>query len=92
MNQLKFVTVCIALSCLAIGCNNSPADKADTAAKETEATQQMPAKPDLAKIKADIQALENEWATADNARDANAIAALPATIGLLLLKLTASSA
>ena len=75
MNQLKFVTVCIALSCLAIGCNNSPADKADTAAKETEATQQMPAKPDLAKIKADIQALENEWATADNARDANAIAA-----------------
>jgi uncharacterized protein (TIGR02246 family) len=75
MNHFKIATVCVAFSCLAIGCNNSSPDKVDTAAKETGTTEHMPAKPDLAKIKADIQALENDWATADNARDANALAA-----------------
>lgn len=29
----------------------------------------------MAKVKADIQALESSWATADNARDSNALAA-----------------
>lgn len=34
------------------------------------------AKPDMAALKAEIQGLENAWAAADNARDANALAAL----------------
>lgn len=35
----------------------------------------MTSKPDNEKLKAEIQALENEWANADNARDVNALAA-----------------
>jgi len=75
MNHFKFATVCVAFSCLAIGCNSNPAEKTETADKATEAAQPIETKPDLAKIKADIQALENAWATADNARDANALVA-----------------
>lgn len=63
------VTVAIAFSLLTIGCN-SPA----TDTKAAEATEQMAAKPDMATIKAEIQTLETAWATADNARDAKAIA------------------
>ena len=71
-SYLKFISVCIALSLLTIGCNNSKADKSD---KETGTTEQMPAKPDLTKLKMEMQALETAWATADNARDTNAVAA-----------------
>lgn len=71
-NYLKLIPVCIVLSCLTIGCTSSTADKAD---KETAIAEQMPAKPDLAKLKTEIQALESAWAAADNARDTNAVAA-----------------
>jgi uncharacterized protein (TIGR02246 family) len=74
MIHFKFAAICIALSCLVIGCNNSGTDKVDTA-NETPAAEHMPAKPDLAKIKTDIQELENAWADADNARDTNKVAA-----------------
>ena len=36
---------------------------------------EAPAKADMAQVKAEIQTLENAWATADNARDAAALAA-----------------
>lgn len=75
MNHFKFATVCVAFSCFAIGCNNNAADKAETANKATGAAAPVAAKADLAAIKADIQTLENAWAAADNARDANALAA-----------------
>ena len=71
-NCLKLIQVCIALSSLIIGCNSSKADKAD---KQTGATEQMPTKPDLAKLKTEIQDLETAWAAADNVRDTNAVAA-----------------
>jgi uncharacterized protein (TIGR02246 family) len=71
-NYLKLIPVCIVLSCLTIGCNSSTADKVD---KETAIAEQMPAKPDMAKLKTEIQALESAWAAADNARDTNAVAA-----------------
>lgn len=70
----KFLAVGIALACFTAGCNSSDADKKDTT-KETATTEQTTAKPDLGKIKADIQALETAWSAADNARDTNAVAA-----------------
>ncbi|MBC7888101.1 MAG: nuclear transport factor 2 family protein [Ferruginibacter sp.] len=75
MNRFKFAVVCVALSCFAIGCDNTAADKTDSAAKTTEATPSTEAGPDMAKLKTDIQALETSWAVADNARDTNAVAA-----------------
>ncbi|MFZ1529976.1 MAG: DUF4440 domain-containing protein [Ferruginibacter sp.] len=64
------------LSIFASGCNNKPEEQAADAAKTAETTMQaVPAKPDLAKLKTEIQALETAWAAADNARDTNALAA-----------------
>ena len=80
MNHFKLVTFCVAFSCFAIGCNN--AEKAETANKTTEATVPEVAKPDMVAIKAEIQTLENAWASADNARDANALAAFYADDGV----------
>ncbi len=71
-NYLRFATVCVALFFFTVGCNN-PA--ADTTTKAAEPAEQKAVKPDLAALKAEIQSLENAWATADNARDANALAA-----------------
>ena len=59
---------CVALSTLTSGCTAT-----DT--KTSDSTEQVVAKPDMAVIKADIQALETAWAAADNARDAKAIVA-----------------
>ena len=72
MNYLRLVTVCVGLSLFVIGCN-APAD--EQSAQTTETAKSDDAKPDLAKIKGEIQALENSWAEADNARDTNALAA-----------------
>jgi uncharacterized protein (TIGR02246 family) len=68
MNYSGIATVFIALSLFVIGCS-APAPKV------AETTMQMPAEPDMAAVKAEIQALESSWAAADNARDANAVAA-----------------
>jgi hypothetical protein len=54
---------------------NEPA-KEDTPAAPPAATVTEVAKPDLAKIKADIQTVENAWAAAQNAKDAKALAAM----------------
>ena len=76
MNYLKFVTVCIIFSCFVVGCSDSATEKSDAAVSSTGSVTTMAAKPDMGKLKASIQALENSWATADNARDTNAIAAV----------------
>jgi len=71
MKKLNFTGIaalCVALSTIVIGCN-APAPK------PAETPVQVVNKPDMAAVKAEIQALENSWAAADNARDANAVAA-----------------
>jgi uncharacterized protein (TIGR02246 family) len=72
MNFLKMIPVCLAISSLTIGCNSSDGDKTE---KTASASEQMPAKTDLAKIKTEIQVLETSWANSDNARDTDALAA-----------------
>ncbi len=73
MNPFKFATLCVALSCLTLGCNNAAEEKADVTTA-TEAAPPAAVTTDMTKLKATIQALENSWAAADNARDTNAIA------------------
>lgn len=76
MKQLSFLkctTVCIVLFLFAIACNSSEADK-KTETTDTN-TQSTATKQDNQKLKEEIQALETEWAQADDARDVNALAA-----------------
>ena len=68
MNYSGIATVCVALSLLVISCN-APAPKV------VETPVPVEVKPDMATVKAEIQALESSWSAADNARDANAVAA-----------------
>ena len=70
MNYRGFATLCVAFSLLVAGCGAPADNKTSVVAKE-----QLAAKPDLAAIKAEIQALESAWSEADNARNANAVAA-----------------
>lgn len=58
---------------LTTACNAPATEKTP---KTVETVQAMVAKPDMAKVKAEIQALENAYADSDNANNANAIAAL----------------
>lgn len=53
---------------LMMGCNS-------TETKPAEAAAPAAAAPDMAKVKAEIQTLENAWAAAENAGDAKALAA-----------------
>ena len=70
-NQIfSFMVACTTLFFTTIGCN-SPAS--DTAKKMVETSKQAVAKPDLVAIKAEIQAIENAWATASMAKDAATI-------------------
>ena len=68
LNYSLIATICVALSFFVIGCS-APAPK------QAETPVVVETKPDMAALKAKIQALENAWAAADNARDANALAA-----------------
>lgn len=72
-NIFKIAMLSIAISIFTIGCNSQPDKKTQMEPAITE--EPVAAKADMASIKAEIQALENDWAAADNARDANAIAA-----------------
>jgi len=72
MNYLGISTAFFALTVLFVSCG-APAVKKDASTEDT--TVVAVATPDMAAIKAEIQALETSWANADNARDANAIAA-----------------
>jgi len=66
-NYSGIATVLVALCLFVIGCS-APAPK------PVETPVVVETKPDMAAVKAEIQALENAWAAADNARDANAVA------------------
>lgn len=68
MKSFGIASACVALSFIAISCS-TPAPKV------AETQVQAEVKPDMVAVKAEIQALENAWAAADNARDANAVAA-----------------
>ncbi len=69
--NFRFAAAFIVISLFMMGCNE-PAEKAE----EAEVINSVAvAKPDMAKVKAEIQALENSWAEADNARDVNAVLA-----------------
>jgi uncharacterized protein (TIGR02246 family) len=71
MKKMKYsgiATICVAVSLFVIGCS-APAPK------PVETPVQFETKPDMTAVKAEIQALETSWAAADNARDANAVAA-----------------
>lgn len=68
MNYSVSAILCIAVSLFVFGCG-APATK------QTEVPVVVETKPDMAAVKAEIQALENAWAAADNARDAAAVAA-----------------
>lgn len=72
LTLLKCAALCVALI-FATACNQSNDSK--TADAKSDTTQTMATKPDNQQLKAEIQALENEWANADNARDVNALAA-----------------
>lgn len=68
MNYSGIATVCVALALFVIGCS-APAPK------QVETPVVVETKPDMVAIKAEIQALESSWSAADNARDADAVAA-----------------
>lgn len=68
MNFSGIAIICVAISLFVIGCSAPAPKPVETAVVEET-------KPDMAAVKAEIQALENAWAAADNARDADAVAA-----------------
>ena len=72
-NNFKLAMLGLAISIFAIGCNSQPDKKTEMEPAVT--SEPVVVKTDMASIEAEIQALENDWAAADNARNANAIAA-----------------
>lgn len=76
MKQMNRPLAIAAVACtifLANGCNSNQADTSSIAIKDS--TEQTTPKADPGKLKAEIQELESAWAAADNARDANTVAA-----------------
>lgn len=74
MKKSIFLSAIAACMLLFSSCKEAPET---TAAAENEtAAAPAPAKPDLAQIKTEIQAAENAWAAALNARDLNALMAM----------------
>ena len=71
-NNLRIAALSIALFTVFVGFSAQVGEKSNNGTKSTE---QMAGKPDLSKIKAEIQTLESSWAAADNARNANMVAA-----------------
>ena len=71
-NYFRLATACIALSLFSVAC--SPPAPEEAAAPEEIVPPAAPG-PDLASIKAEIQALEDAWSAADNAGDVAALLA-----------------
>lgn len=71
-NRSIFATAAVAVCLIFTACNDAATDKTTDVKDSTET---MSTKPDNQSLKAEIQALENEWAKADNAGDATALAA-----------------
>lgn len=72
-NNFKLAMLGLAFSLFAMGCNTQPDKK--TEMEPAENVEKVEEKADMASIKTEIQALESDWAAADNARDAKAILA-----------------
>jgi len=72
LNVPGWLTLCVAISVVMLSCNSTTEEKTATTAVEAAPSA---AKPDLSKMKADIQALETAWGKADDARDVDAVAA-----------------
>lgn len=70
LNLFGLATVIMAISILAVGCNDAAEGGGGTVAPTGE---QAAAKPDMAKVKAEIVALEKAWADASNAMDTTAL-------------------
>ena len=65
------MAIAFALFFFTVACN---APTNDAAAKATETAKTVVAQPDMAKIKAEIKAIEDVWASASNAKDVATIA------------------
>ncbi|HAO46247.1 MAG TPA: DUF4440 domain-containing protein [Chitinophagaceae bacterium] len=63
-------------ACVLLFASCQDGDKKETPAAAPVAAVTEPAKPDLAKIKADIQAVENAWAAAQNTKDVKTLIAM----------------
>lgn len=66
MKYFSSVAFCFVLAAFVLACN------APTENKASEKAPEMAVKPDMTKIKADIQAVESAWAAAVDAKDLNA--------------------
>lgn len=73
MKKTIFVPMYAACILVFAACQE-PAKEETPAAPVTTVAE--PAKPDMVKIKADIQAVENAWATAQNAKDLKTLASM----------------
>jgi uncharacterized protein (TIGR02246 family) len=73
MKLFKLSMLVLTISIFTIGCNSQPDKKTEMEPAIT--AEPEVAKADMASIKAEIQGLESDWAAADNARNANAVAA-----------------
>jgi uncharacterized protein (TIGR02246 family) len=84
MNKKHYLpaSLVVLFAVMMIACNSTETKPAEEGAT-IEAT--APAAPDMAKVKAEIQAQETAWAEADNARDVQGIAALYADDAVSLL-------
>ncbi|MCH6235844.1 YybH family protein [Cognataquiflexum rubidum] len=71
-NYFRTGIACVALALFSVACS-SPAPEEAAAPEEMAPT--VVAEPDMAAIKAEIQALEDAWAAADNAGDIPALLA-----------------
>lgn len=71
-NNFRTAIACVALALFSVACS-SPAPEEAAAPEEMAPT--VAAEPDMAAIKAEIQALETAWAAADNAGDVPALLA-----------------
>ena len=69
----KTILLITYVSCVLLFTSCQEAEKKETASETTVAE---PARPDMAKIKAEIQAIENAWAAAQNTKDVNALMAM----------------
>ncbi|MEO6133746.1 MAG: DUF4440 domain-containing protein [Ginsengibacter sp.] len=73
MKHFKIAVAFIGFCTLAISCNQPSEDK--TTVEKSDSTAMMASTADPAQLKKEIQEQETAWANADNARDANALAA-----------------
>jgi uncharacterized protein (TIGR02246 family) len=73
-NFLKLILVGLTFLFLSVSCNTTTTEKAVT--EPAVPAEPVIVKPDMAAVKAEIQAIETAWAAATNARDVNALMAL----------------